>query len=232
MIPEHYSRDIAQRCKSLICNLRPRVQRGLPDDGQFGGPLGTTLLLALATPMIVLPIERIFKPTKPGNTQAGDDRQIDPALAREVSEVLDPAKAFGAAPFGAADRWSYVPGHPLFNIANNWPGDLLETLGTPAAFQRAQNAPAVRVLGDLRNSLAHGGIAYLDANGRQTAGQAAMLAFAGTKEDWRKGKRSVVGLNILRVREDDFCAFLMDWADWLTNSPISEALNRRDPLAA
>jgi hypothetical protein len=41
------------------------------------------------------------------------------------------------------------------------------------------NTPAVRVLTDLRNALAHGGIAYLDERGRQTDGQAAMLAFVG-----------------------------------------------------
>ena len=62
MIPENYSREIAQRCQSLIRNLRPVVAQGLPDEEQFGGPLSTTLLLALAAPMIVLPIERLFKP--------------------------------------------------------------------------------------------------------------------------------------------------------------------------
>ncbi len=38
---------------------------------------------------------------------------------------------------------------------------------------------AFQILTDLRNALAHGGIAYLDEKGRQTDSQAAMLAFAG-----------------------------------------------------
>ena len=37
MRPEHYSRDIAQRCESLIRHLYPVIGRGLPDDAKFGG---------------------------------------------------------------------------------------------------------------------------------------------------------------------------------------------------
>src|SRR5579883_3143229 len=90
VIPEHYSRDIALRCQSLIRELRPVVKGGLADDRRFGGPLETTFLLALATPMIVLPIERIFKPAEPGAAPAGDDRKLDPALAEEMADVLGP----------------------------------------------------------------------------------------------------------------------------------------------
>jgi hypothetical protein len=53
MIPEHYSRDVAKRCHNLIRHLMPLIAQGLPDDAEFGGPLCTTFLLAMATPMIV-----------------------------------------------------------------------------------------------------------------------------------------------------------------------------------
>ena len=93
----------------------------------------------------------------------------------------------------------------------------------------ADGALARRFLLDLRNALAHGGIAYLDAYGRQArGGSAAMLAFAGTVQE----NRRLVGLNTLRVSEDDFCSFLMAWADWLARTPIREALDSLDPLAA
>lgn len=229
MIPEHYSRDIAQRCQSLIRELRPVVQRGLAGDRQFGGPLGTTFLLALATPMIVLPIERIFKPAEAGAAQAGDDRELDPALADEVADVLGPARTFGAAPFAVHGHWTYVSGYRPFNIADTWPADLLQDLAAPDACARASDAPAARILRDLRNGLAHGGIAYLDADGRQTDRPAAMLAFAGTRTD---RSRRLVGLNILRISEDDFCSFLMAWADWLSQPRLRTMLNRLDPLAA
>jgi hypothetical protein len=52
--PEHYSRDIVLRCQSLIRHLLPKVEERLSDEAQFGGPLRTTFLLAMATPMIVL----------------------------------------------------------------------------------------------------------------------------------------------------------------------------------
>lgn len=164
-IPEHFSRDIAQRCQSLIRHLRPAVQRGLADDLRFGGPLSTTFLLALATPMIVLPIERLYKPANPNADQAVDERQLDPALAREVADTLGPGRSFGTAPFAAPGRWSYVAGHPLFNVADYWPVELLDSLNTQDARARADHAPASRILIDLRNALAHGGIAYLDADG-------------------------------------------------------------------
>ena len=227
-IPQHYSRDIAQRCQALIRYLRPVIEGGLPDDHRFGGPLDTTFLLAMATPMIVLPLERIFKPTRPGADVPADDRELDPALAGRVGDVLGPARRFADAPFVIPRRWSYVPGHRPFRVADYWPIDLLEKLDSEAAFAEADGTPAQRILLDLRNALAHGGVAYLDASGRSTDGPAAMLAFASA----RTKDRRVTGLNILRTHQDHFCEFVMAWADWLTASPVRDILNTNDPLAA
>ncbi len=227
-VPNHYSRDIAVRCQSLIHHLLPKINEGLPDDAQFGGPLRTTFLLAMATPMIVLPIERIFKPATPHAMQAGDDRELDPALAKEVAGVLGRARTFGDAPFAATSQWSYVHAFPPFNVANDWPHDLLDSLATPQAIDAACNASASRILLDLRNALAHGGIAYLDENGRNTHAQVAMFAFVGTKTR----NRQIVGLNILRVHEDDFGAFLAAWTDWLAQTPVLDALSNQSPVAA
>jgi hypothetical protein len=227
MIPEHYSRDIAARCQHLIRHLKPKVEAGLPADAQFGGPLRMTFLLAMATPMVVLPIERIFKPSA-GATTIGDDTKLDPKLARQIAHILGPRKTFGAAPFATTSRWSYVNGHPLFNIAEEWPPDLLKALADPRAIEASRIAPASRILCDLRNALAHGGIAYLDQNGQNTERLAAMFAFASTKMVDQK----VVGLNILRVSEGDFCAFLEAWSSWLGKSSVADALNNRSRLAA
>ena len=65
------------------------------------------------------------------------------------------------------------------HLAGGIPGELLERLSEDESSRAALNTPAVRVLTDLRNALAHGGIAYLDERGCQTDGQAAMLAFVG-----------------------------------------------------
>lgn len=227
MIPEHYSRDIAVRCQSLIRALWPFVQRGLPEDERCGGTLTNTFLLALATPMIVLPIERIFKPSNPNADQVGDDRELDPALAEEVCEVLGTDRPFGAAPFTVPGRWSYAARYRPFSISNqSWPEDLLEWLDAPGAFHAANAANAGRILCDLRNALAHGGVAYLDAHGRQTESLASMFAFAGAV----KAGGRLIGINVLRVRRDDFYAFLMAWADWLAQPRVRAALNESDPL--
>jgi hypothetical protein len=180
-------------------------------------------------PMVILPIERIFKPAHPRAAQAADDRQLEPALTRQVDDVLGPARVFGDAPFFAPHRWSYVAGFRPFNVASSWPRDLLISLDTTDAYSAAADAPAAQILRDLRNALAHGAVVYLDAAGRHTDGPAAMLAFAGAVMDRNKG---LTGLNILRVARDDFCAFLMAWADWLAQPPLRDALNALDPLAA
>ena len=93
MIPEHYSRDIAQRCHSLIRHVLPFIQQGLPDDAKFGGTLETTFLLAIATAMVVIPIERLHTPAE-HPTQVGDDRTIDPDLTDDVISVFGTDRKF------------------------------------------------------------------------------------------------------------------------------------------
>ena len=226
--PDHYSREIAVRCQNLILHLLPKINEGLPDDPQFGGPLRTTFLLAMATPMIVLPIERIFKPATRHAPQVGDDREFDPALAEAVGNILGGSRTFSDAPFFANTEWSYVQGWPPFNVAGDWPHELLGSLGTPQAIDAARNAPASHILLVLRNALAHGGVAYLDEAGLNTRDQAAMFAFVGTQT--RNGQ--IVGLNILRVHEDDFGAFLAAWTEWLARTPVLDALSNQSPVAA
>ena len=228
-VPNHYSRDITARCHSLIKHLLPFVRCGLPDDTEFGGPLSTTFLLAVATPMIVLPIERIYKPGERRDGQVGDDRDLDPVLAGELGNVLGEDRFFGDAPFAKSSEWGYVSGHRPFNIADRWPEDLLYALAAPEAVENARKTPAKRILRDLRNALAHGGVTFLDEHGRNTDGQAAMFGFVGAILKDQK----VTGLNVLRVRENDFVAFLNDWADWLNRqTSVLKAINERDPIEA
>jgi adenine-specific DNA-methyltransferase len=81
------------------------------------------------------------------------------------------------------------------------------------------------------NALAHGGIAYLDSGGRSTdnpGAQAAMLAFGSAKI--KNGR--VTRINVLRIHQDNFYTFIMNWADWLAASGVQDILNTRDPLAA
>ncbi len=224
MIPQNYSRDIAERCQTLIENLLPLVHKGLPGDQAFGGPLSTTLLLALATPMIVLPAERIVKAAD-GVERAGDDRGFDAALAQRIVDAFGDGKTFAQAPFRAGEHWSYVPNFPRFNIARTWPAGLLHQLDTQQAIIDAENAPAKQIILDLRNALGHGGITYLDAQGRQGEGEAGMLAFAGNARNGRTAP-----FNILRISEEGFRRFLRSWSRWIAEKGVQDVLNRMNPL--
>lgn len=195
----------------------PLIQKGLPDDGEFGGPLDTTFLLAMATPMVVIPIERIYTPSE-YEGQVGDDRSLDPDLSKEVIGAFGAGRKFGDAPF-CVPGWSYVPIYrPVFNVSDGCPADLLKALGTDEAFVRAKDARASVILRVLRNALAHGGIAYLDKDGMATDKPAAMYAFMSSEKDEH---RRVIGLNVLRISQCAFCSFLTAWTDWLTRSSIS-----------
>jgi hypothetical protein len=219
MIPEHYARDIVERCDSLIESLFPLVMGAA--DTRFGGPLGTTFLVAMSSPMILLPIERMLKPID--RDVVADDRIVDETLGKAVSDALSPAARFGNAPFAREGAWSYVAGHPIFNPAKGMPHDLLDELWGAQAATAAMDAPAARILTDLRNALAHGGVAYLDEKGRQTDSQAAMLAFLGAV--MKKGR--ITGVNVLRVHERDYREFLAAWASWLRQAGVTAALNER-----
>jgi hypothetical protein len=219
VIFEHYARDIVERCDWLIESLLPVVM----DDpaSRFGGPLGTTFLLAMSMPMVLLPMERILKPAK--QDSVADDRSIDETLGKAVADTMGSTAKFGDAPFAQPDVWSYVADHEPFNLASGIPGELLKRLSENESLRAALNTPAVRVLTDLRNALAHGGIAYLDERGRQTDGQAAMLAFVGAV---MRGGR-ITGVNVLRIGEPDYREFLARWASWLREAGVTAALNER-----
>lgn len=205
-IPEHFSHDIAQRCRFLIQELQPRLDELKSD--KFGGPLRTTFLLAMATPMIVLPVDRIFQPGQ-GRVRVADDTFLSPDLAQHVKNALGDEQVFATAPFFETGSWRYVADHPPFNVAEGLPDELQEHLSTENAIQSAREASTKSIIVDLRNALAHGGVAYLDRYGRTAEREAAMLAFVAKKSQKSEN------LNVLRIHEVAFRSFLMAWADWL-----------------
>jgi len=219
--PEHYSRDIALRCQRLIQHLLPKIEAGLGDEARFGGPLKTTFLLAMATPLILLPMERIFKPAT-RRVVTANDRHKDMRLTSLVDDAFGPTKAFGKTDFGSKGDWRYVPNYPLFNIAHGLPEALITALAEPKAAHAAMVATTRAILGNVRNALAHGGIAYLDKHGGQSDREAAMFAFVGFEND-KKGRP--VGLNIIRVSEGTFRNFLTRWTTWLGSSGVAYAMS-------
>jgi hypothetical protein len=222
--PVHYSSEVPARCQALINQLIDRVEEHSDPDGQWGGPLKTTFLLAMATPMLVLPLERIFKPavwSKPG---IADDLALDMELDGRVRDVLGPERAFGAAPFFRPNTWSYVPDCPAFKVARNWPDEQLAALDSKAAGEAAELASASQVLLTMRNALSHGGITYLDRDGRHTLSATNMLGFASLVK-----QNDLDRLRLLRTGVPDFQLFLRLWVEWLTASGADRALEERGP---
>jgi hypothetical protein len=112
--PAHYSLDIVMRCRSLLEHLMPHVRAGLPEDKKFGGSLSTTFLLAMANPIIALPVERIFKPDE-GRDVFADDRALNADLSDEVLRVFDGKTKFKESPFFANTDWWLVRNAKPFN---------------------------------------------------------------------------------------------------------------------
>lgn len=208
--PAHYASELPHRLGFLIDHLYPMVEKGLPGDHKFGGALGTTFLLAMATPMIVLPMERILR-AQGGKQVMADDNLGNPRLAQHVAALFAKGQRFDQAPFAKLDGWSYVAGHVRFDVGNNWPQALLDGLDTPKARADVRAADTRQILTDLRNALSHGGITYLNGDGRHVYGdEVVMFAFAA--QETIKGDT----YNIVRVTERAFRTFLSEWSAWLT----------------
>jgi hypothetical protein len=220
--PLHYSTDIPERCKDLLDLLLGHIEDDANLLNKWGGPLRTTFLLSLATPMVVLPIERIFKPVVQGRAGVANDAYVDAKLDDRIADVLGAGRCFERAPFFEGKAWRFVPEYPAFNVGAHWPAEVLDMLATAKAEECARTADAADILLLLRNALAHGGITYLDRNGRETEAATNMLGFAG----WARSREA---LRILRVSVGAFERFLREWADWIAQTGVAEELNHRGP---
>lgn len=227
--PAHYTVDIVARCRDLLDELMPQVRGGLKGDERHGGTLTTTFLLAMATPIIVLPIERLFKPTQPGEVVA-DDTTLHAGLSKEVTRVFDEKCTFGNAPFNPGLKWPLLRDAPVFNIARWGNEKKLAALDEAASLKTGQEASTRFMMIHLRNALTHGGILYLDKEGRQSDARADMLGFVSAKTDWKTKK--IVGFRVSRASETDFLAFLRAWSDWIAKAGLQTLLSEGPPMAA
>lgn len=219
--PEHYSRDLPQRCMRLIDDLWPVVAQN-EHGGEFGGPLTTTFLMSLATPILVLPFERIIVQ---GNAGAevpsyANDANIDAGLTERLKHGL--AGRLEDKPFHRAGSWSVVEtDNDYFKLPEGLPDHIAGALAAEEAYHRASRMQAESLLACLRNALSHGGISYLDAKGRTTNApheQVSMLAFISARMKGQGKERKPIGLRIARISEEDFRVFLREWVEWLSGA--------------
>jgi hypothetical protein len=220
--PTHYSTEIVSRCQRLIERLSDQISSDSALVDEFGGPLRTTFLLAMSTPMIVLPMERLYKPLI-GREGVADDTALNPNLSQRVLEQFDGHRA-ADAPFFVAGDWAYIDAVTGFEVAGLWPAEVFDMLADPAALAAAADAPLDRFLGCLRNALSHGGVTYLDRTGRQSHAATNMLGFASFPSLKRTGE-----LRILRISVDGFERFLGLWTRWLTESGVEQEMSQDGP---
>ncbi len=221
--PTHYSAELPVRCQALVDMLIGRVEEDSDPNNRWGGPLKTTFLLAMATPMLVLPIERIFKPLGQNRAFVADDVDLDPKLGERLSDILARGRHFAESPFYEPGTWTYLAGCDPFDVGRDWPRPLLEHLGSEAAQAAAAEASARDILLALRNALAHGGVTYLDGDGGHTLFATNMLGFASFADGGRKS------LRLVRATVPGFERFLKLWAHWLETAGISHDMANRGP---
>lgn len=221
--PSHYSLELPDRCLRLIDELWPHVQQIYEPNRMNEGPLTSTFLLAMAMPMIILPVERLEKQSSKNEGYA-DDLHLDAHLNVAVKKALG-SSHFKKSPFFATGAWSYVHWlDPSLNISRGLPEGLSAQLSASDAFKDAEDMPTSQWCSILRNALSHGGVAYLNAQGRSMSGdQAEMFCFVSGK--YGGPERDVLeSLRCLRVKESDFRDFLRRWADWLKSSGVAELM--------
>lgn len=234
-IPTHYSQDLPDRCYQLITKLWPAVNDTYADGQEHLGPLTTTFLLAMANPIIVLPIERIERHKGKGVGGYVNDRPLNGHLALEVDRVLGAAR-FEQCPFFEEGQWRLATiAFDHQNFALEFPHELRVALDQSAALGAAATLQASQWASCLRNAISHGGVSYLDAYGcADHSGKTEMLAFVSAtypkypKGHALEGRRDTsqppLKLMVLRITERGFCTFLTLWVNWLKASGLSRAL--------
>ena len=217
--PENYGLELPERCLLLLDRLWPHAQSTFQAGERHLGPLTSTFLISMSIPIINLPIERIER--RPGDEDKHyvSDRQINPEASTAIDETLR-GNSLGDAPFFMNDAWRFVSCStpPVTNIARGLPEPIAKELDAKEAAKKAAKMPASQWCSILRNALAHGGIAYLNEQGRSSYGEPIkMYVFVSGKFDQesKEEPKPLTALNYLRISETDYYDFLHRWVDWL-----------------
>lgn len=224
-IPGHYSRELPERCMRLIDALLPRAEHVRMPGAEHLGPLTTTFLLALATPMILLPLERVRRHRDEAQGAYMNERPLDEGLATAVDGALG-GRCLKHSPFFLEGQWRFATmPYGGENFALHFPPELEQALERDDAGHAAANMPDEQWSSCLRNALAHGGVVYLDEYGCQShGGTASSLAFISARYPRDEGLQAPDQLRALRITEADFLSFLRRWAQWLSEVGLSRAL--------
>jgi hypothetical protein len=206
----------------LINELLPTVEAVFADnDRRELGGLTSTFLISMAGPIVILPIERIERHLQKKDREGyADDRRLNPSLSRSLKDMLGGGK-LRRTKFFVPGHWSFSEREADFNIADGLPDDLSADLASKEAFDRAAGLETSKWSSCLRNALAHGGIVYLNEDGRSAydGGPVKMFCFVSGKYA-EKTDEAPEAINCLRIREEHFLEFLRRWVAWLENASL------------
>jgi hypothetical protein len=213
--PQNFSIDVPHRCQILLEQLWPSVSNKA--DGRLL-PLNASFLLAISTPMVNLPIERIWKPQMGRAVGHLNDGVLDASLAKTVKGHISQSPV-ASAPFYKAGAWrySYLPkGAELPDLSKQGlPAVVQHELAADGAMADADALATETFCSILRNGLAHGGVLYLDKNGQTVEGApVTRFCFVSTKQK----RQAVVGLHFLQITMQEYRAFLGRWVGWLQSA--------------
>lgn len=223
-IPYRYSLDLPERCLQLVRDLLPEAAKSYVVGQEGLGALTTTFLLAMSAPMITLPVERLERHLSNIDEGYADDRFLAPLESEAVRQTLR-KNTLGRAPFFEAGAWAFtsVTYRRGLNLAREIPEAAITDLASEAGHLAAERMPASQWVSCLRNALSHGGVFYLDSEGRQIYGhKAERLAFASGK--YMRGSDELERVNLVAISESDYLRFLERWVDWLKASGTHSAL--------
>ncbi|NIA71262.1 hypothetical protein HBA54_21920 [Pelagibius litoralis] len=234
--PQHYGIELPQRCLALINGLGDVAAQAYGGNQPELGPLTSTFLLSMSMPILNLPVERIERQIVQGDGEGyADDRHVNISAVEAFQNIIQQG-ILSQAPFYKRGAWRFVQYRGgARNIARGLPADIASALDAAEAITNAGAMPASQWISVLRNALAHGGVAYLDEQGRSSYGKPVkMYAFVSGKFDFGpcpyhpevacRGERGpLIALNFLRITETDYRDFLELWVSWLERVGIAKA---------
>ncbi len=219
-IPQQYSVQLPQRCLRLIDALLPTARDVRMPGEEDLGPLVTTFILAMSTPILTLPIERVERHRGRNFECYVDERHLSTGVAEAVNSHLG-GHPFRRSKFFREGVWRFatIRYEPGLNLARHFPEELVLKLGSQSALLDAARMPASQWASCLRNALAHGGVVYLDAQGQQSHGQPTeYLGFVSGKLN---DEGSFDELRVLRIGREEYIEFVRMWVEWLEQSGLS-----------
>ncbi|WP_033067491.1 hypothetical protein [Thalassospira australica] len=210
-IPKLYGTEIPARSLAILEGLYANVENNIAaEDGR--GSLTVTFLLSMAMPMIIVPFER-FKQKNDRANEFNTDKVVFVEFRRLMKKKVHEVDWIKSA------EWAYFRNSSkedkVVLVPEGLPLEVADRLNEPEANAIVAELTVNDVIKCFRHSLAHGNVAYLDANGQTSYdGEASYLAFVCDFENRR-------GSQVLRISIPAFREFLSCWGDWLRRRAVN-----------